>query len=67
VGFDDVPWMAMVEPGITVVSQPTVEMGVRAAELLLRRVEQPLAPPQVACLQPQLVVRGSSGPAPIGL
>jgi LacI family transcriptional regulator len=67
VGFDDVPWMAMVEPGITVVSQPTVEMGVRAAELLLRRVEQPLAPPQVARLEPQLVVRGSSGPAPVGL
>ena len=67
VGFDDVPWMAMVEPGITVVSQPTVEMGVRAAELLLRRVEQPLAPPQVARLEPQLVVRGSSGPAPVRL
>jgi len=67
VGFDDVPWMAMVEPGITVVSQPTVAMGVRAAELLLRRVEQPLSPPQLACLQPELVVRGSSGPPPAGL
>jgi DNA-binding LacI/PurR family transcriptional regulator len=40
-------------------------MGVRAAELLLRRVEQPLAPPQVACLEPLLVVRGSSGRAPV--
>jgi DNA-binding LacI/PurR family transcriptional regulator len=67
VGFDDVPWMAMVEPGITVVSQPTVAMGVRAAELLLRRVEQPQSPPQLACLQPELVVRGSSGPPPVGV
>jgi LacI family transcriptional regulator len=62
VGFDDVPWMAMVEPGITVVSQPTVELGISAAQLLLRRVEQPLAPPQVALLEPSLVVRGSTAP-----
>ena len=67
VGFDDVPWMAMVEPGITVVSQPTVEMGARAAGLLLRRVEQPHSPPAVACLEPELVVRGSSGPPPVAL
>ena len=28
VGFDDVPWMEMVSPGITVVAQPTEEPGV---------------------------------------
>ena len=27
VAFDDVPWMTMVEPRITAVAQPTVEMG----------------------------------------
>lgn len=62
VAFDDVPWMEMVEPGITAVAQPTLEMGRRAAELLLRRAEQPQCPPVVACLEPRLVVRASVGP-----
>ncbi len=62
VGFDDVPWMAMVDPGITVVAQPTVEMGRRAAQLLLARAERPERPATVEILSPQLVVRGSTGP-----
>jgi LacI family transcriptional regulator len=62
--FDDVPWMRMVEPQITAVAQPTVEMGRRAAALLLRRVEHPEAPPRVERLQPALVRRGSTEAAP---
>jgi LacI family transcriptional regulator len=64
VGFDDVPWMEMVEPGITVVAQPTLELGRCAARLLLRRLEAPGLEPAVECLEPALVVRGSTGPAP---
>jgi LacI family transcriptional regulator len=63
VGFDDVPWMGMVEPGITVVDQPTFELGRRAARLLLRRLHGPTLAPAVEILQPHLVVRGSTGPA----
>ena len=44
VGFDDVPWMEMVDPGLTAVAQPTLEMGRRAAELFLRRMGDPLLP-----------------------
>jgi LacI family transcriptional regulator len=62
VGFDDVPWMAMVEPGITVVAQPTVEMGRRAAQLLLRRSVDPGCPRSVETLEPTLVLRGSTAP-----
>jgi LacI family transcriptional regulator len=62
VGFDDVPWMEMVSPGITVVAQPTEELGRRAAELLLRRLADPACEPRVERLQPTLVVRGSTGP-----
>jgi LacI family transcriptional regulator len=65
VGFDDVPWMAMVEPGITVVSQPTVEMGRRAAQLLLRRAADPACPPALETLEPTLIVRGSTAPPPL--
>ncbi|HET6551540.1 MAG TPA: substrate-binding domain-containing protein, partial [Solirubrobacter sp.] len=61
VGFDDVPWMAMVEPGITGVAQPTLEMGVTAARLLLRRMADPACELREECLSPTLVVRGSSG------
>jgi LacI family transcriptional regulator len=64
VAFDDVPWMEMVEPGITAVAQPQREIGRRAAELLLRRVEQPSCPPIEECLEPTLVVRGSVAPRP---
>jgi LacI family transcriptional regulator len=62
VGFDDVPWMEMVDPPITVVDQPTLELGRCAARLLLRRLDGGAAlPPAVEVLQPHLVVRGSTG------
>jgi LacI family transcriptional regulator len=63
VGFDDVPWMGMVDPAITVVEQPTLELGRRAALLLLRRLDGPTLEPVLEILQPRLVVRGSTGPA----
>ncbi|HVM16838.1 MAG TPA: LacI family DNA-binding transcriptional regulator [Gaiellaceae bacterium] len=62
VGFDDVRWMEMVEPGITAVAQPTVELGRTAARLLLERAEGVTRPPRVECLPPELVVRGSTAP-----
>jgi LacI family transcriptional regulator, galactose operon repressor len=63
VGFDDVPWMVMVDPPITVVDQPTVELGRSAARLLLRRLNGgPALAPAVDVLQPHLVVRGSTAP-----
>ena len=64
VGFDDVPWMAMVDPGITAVAQPTLEMGRKAAELLLRRSADPAARRTVETLQPTLIVRGSTAVPP---
>jgi len=62
VGFDDVPWMEMVDPGITTVAQPTFELGRWAASLLLRRTDDPSRPPHRECLEPRLVVRGSTAP-----
>ncbi|HKB93898.1 MAG TPA: LacI family DNA-binding transcriptional regulator [Gaiellaceae bacterium] len=64
IGFDDVQWTGMVSPGITVVAQPTVDLGRRAAELLLRRIAAPGASPTVELLEPSLVVRGSTAPPP---
>jgi LacI family transcriptional regulator len=60
VAFDDVPWMSMVTPGITAVAQPTLELGRRAARLLLRRLTEPARAPALEVLQPSLIVRGST-------
>jgi LacI family transcriptional regulator len=60
VAFDDVPWMAMVDPGITTVAQPTFDMGRRAAQLFLRRAADPGAPRSIELLEPTLVLRGST-------
>jgi LacI family transcriptional regulator len=64
VAFDDVPWMEMVEPGITAVAQPAFEMGCRAALLLLRRLDDPRRGRTVEMLEPSLVVRGSTAAPP---
>jgi LacI family transcriptional regulator len=60
VAFDDLPWMSMVTPAITVVSQPTVEMGRRAARLLLHRTTNPDTQPRLEQLQPTLLIRHST-------
>lgn len=62
VAFDDLAWMDMVTPGITVVAQPTEELGRRAAQLCLARLDDPERPRTVERLQPYLVVRGSTAP-----
>lgn len=61
VGYDDMPWSAAFNPPLTCVSQPGFEMGQRAAELLMRRIEHPDAAPELVVLQPRLVVRASCG------
>lgn len=63
VAFDDIPWMSIVQPGITAVAQPTLEIGRTAADLLLARMRGD-APdePRVVRLRPELVVRGSTAP-----
>ncbi|HWE80715.1 MAG TPA: LacI family DNA-binding transcriptional regulator [Gaiellaceae bacterium] len=61
VGFDDVPWMEMVDPPLTVVAQPILDLGRHAARLLLRRLAAPSPVSSVEILQPSLVIRGSTG------
>ncbi|HYK72278.1 MAG TPA: substrate-binding domain-containing protein [Pseudoneobacillus sp.] len=40
VGFDDIPFVTILEPTLTIFSQPTFEMGNKAAELLIQKIEQ---------------------------
>ncbi len=67
VGFDDADWAEVVTPPLTVVAQPVYEIGVKAAELLLRRIEGGGgARPVTLRLPTSLVLRSSTGPAPAG-
>ncbi|MDD5368585.1 MAG: LacI family DNA-binding transcriptional regulator [Anaerolineaceae bacterium] len=61
VGFDDMPWATSLQPPLTVVAQPTYELGTSAAQLLLDRLREPNRPSQHIVLETTLMVRASSG------
>lgn len=67
VGFDDAIWATALRPPLTVVAQPTYEIGQTAAQLLLRRIAGEKFPPRRVILRAELIVRASSqrstGPA----
>ena len=60
-GFDDWEWAALVEPPITVVAQPTYEMGVKAAEMLVKRMKAFKGQKKavIKVFKPELIVRKS--------
>jgi LacI family transcriptional regulator len=60
VAFDDDIWAAALTPPLTVVAQPTYEIGQTAAQLLLRRVDGDKSPPRHVVLRSELIVRASS-------
>lgn len=66
VGFDDIQSAAFQNPGLTTVRQPLREMGMIAAKTLLQRINAPKGRPypKTITIEPELIVRASSGPAP---
>jgi LacI family fructose operon transcriptional repressor len=62
VTFDETTWSSLVQPAITLIAQPTYEMGKTAAELLMQRIADPSRPTRQVILKGQLLVRGSSAP-----
>ena len=62
VGFNDIPMAGLLEPALTTVRVPQLEMGVAGANLLIDRLEgQPISQVRVT-LPTELVVRASSAP-----
>lgn len=59
IGFDDLPWAEALDPPLTVVRQPAYEVGQAAAELLLKRLEDPKRAETHLKLLPRLVIRSS--------
>lgn len=59
VGFDELPLASVFNPPLSVVRQPAYEVGKCAAELLLKRIEDPSRPATSLRLVPDLIVRKS--------
>lgn len=65
-GFDDIFVAALPWIGLTTVRPHSRDLGARAADLLLGRIGAPTAAePREVILTSELVVRGTTGPAPL--
>jgi LacI family transcriptional regulator len=64
IGFNDMPFAAHFRPPLSTIRIPQYELGARAAELLLTTMQDSEAQPTQLLLEPELVVRGSTGPPP---
>jgi DNA-binding LacI/PurR family transcriptional regulator len=66
VGFDDILSAAYFTPSLTTVRQPLFEMGKRGAQVLLDRIaDREKQFPAEIMVEPELVIRESTGPAPV--
>ena len=67
VGFDDILSAAYATPSLTTVRQPLSEMGQRGAQVLLERIaDREKSFPSDIVVEPELVIRESTGPAKSG-
>jgi DNA-binding LacI/PurR family transcriptional regulator len=64
VGYDDIGPSAMLQPPLTTVRTAYHDFGRLAAQLLLDLIEGRLEAPQRVVIEPELIVRASTGAAP---
>jgi len=62
VGFDDAPWMSMVQPGVSTRQQDAGALGATALRALLERIETPDTPVRTIVMPTQFLDRGSVAP-----
>ncbi|HPR32824.1 MAG TPA: LacI family DNA-binding transcriptional regulator [Prolixibacteraceae bacterium] len=60
VGFDDMYWSNSLNPPLTAIKQPAVEIGKRAGELLIQRINNPMRPAIRMMLNAELMKRKST-------
>jgi DNA-binding LacI/PurR family transcriptional regulator len=63
IGFDDIKAAAFTLPRLTTINQPLEEMGRVATQSLLNRIHETVSPRDEIMVEPELVVRESTGPA----
>lgn len=61
IGFDDIDAAQWFEPALTTMRPPLRDIGGKAIDLLLRRIEKPDAPAEQIPLEAKLVIRESAG------
>jgi DNA-binding LacI/PurR family transcriptional regulator len=61
IGFDDLSFAAHLSPALTTIAQPRMDIGSRAAHLLINRIEGDTEPPKQIVLPTSLVIRESCG------
>lgn len=61
IGFDDLPWAISLNPPLTTVAQPALDIGKTAAELLVNRLAEPQRLARTVVLETELRVRASCG------
>lgn len=59
VAFDEIDWMSLVRPAMTVAAQPMAELGRTAATLLFQRIDDETRPVEEIVFRPTLVIRQS--------
>ena len=59
--FDETTWAKIVVPALTVIEQPTYEIGRTATELLIKRIQDPTRSTREVTLKSKLIVRQSCG------
>ncbi|QOY34237.1 LacI family DNA-binding transcriptional regulator [Anaerobacillus isosaccharinicus] len=63
IGYDDYPWVPLLDPPLTTVSQPAFEMGVKSTALLIKKMKQKKQiKPKIIQLEPELMIRSSCLP-----
>ncbi|MBB6474079.1 substrate-binding domain-containing protein [Sphaerisporangium rubeum] len=65
VGFDDSSFMNSTNPPLTTVRQPIEAIGRAAVTLLVSQIDGGSVNPEELLFEPELVVRGSTAPAPV--
>jgi DNA-binding LacI/PurR family transcriptional regulator len=63
IGFDDIRAAAYTLPRLTTINQPLEEIGRIATQSLLNRIHNTVPPRDEITVEPELVVRESTGPA----
>ena len=63
-GFNDMPFADRFQPPLTTIRIRPYEVGAAAAELMLEALQHPGSRPRQVQLEPQLVIRESTGPPP---
>src|ERR1017187_1408603 len=62
IGFDDINAAAFTLPRLTTFNQPLEEMGRVATQSLLNRIHNTVPPPDEITVEPELMIRESTGP-----